>query len=75
MQVAERAEAVGLLSAFARAAVAFGGRFIWARPTGDPREIPMLERAYAALGADEPALRERWRQAAVELVVAGVAAP
>ncbi len=27
------------------------------------------------LGADEPALRERWRQAAVELVVAGVAAP
>jgi len=57
MQVAERAEAVGLLSAFARAAVAYGGRFIWARPTGDPREIPMLERAYAALGADEPALR------------------
>jgi len=57
MQVAERAEAVGLLSAFARAAVAYGGRFIWARPTGDPREVPMLERAYAALGADEPALR------------------
>jgi hypothetical protein len=57
MQVAERAEAVGLLSAFARAAVAYGGRFIWARPTGDPREIPMLERAYAALGTDEPALR------------------
>jgi AcrR family transcriptional regulator len=26
------------------------------------------------LGADEPALRERWRNAAVELVVAGVAA-
>src|SRR6266550_5731746 len=26
------------------------------------------------LGADEPALRERWRQAAVDLVVAGVAA-
>ena len=26
------------------------------------------------LGADEPALRERWRSAAVELVVAGVAA-
>ena len=26
------------------------------------------------LGADEPALRERWKQAAVELVVAGVAA-
>ena len=57
MQVAERAEAVGLLEALARAAVAYGGRFIWARPTGDPREIPMLERAYAALGGDEPALR------------------
>jgi TetR/AcrR family transcriptional regulator len=27
------------------------------------------------LSADEPALRERWRQAAVDLVVAGVAAP
>ncbi|HEV8264332.1 MAG TPA: TetR/AcrR family transcriptional regulator [Gemmatimonadales bacterium] len=27
------------------------------------------------LGADEPALRERWKQAAVDLVVAGVAAP
>jgi AcrR family transcriptional regulator len=37
-----------------------------------------LEAAIAAsarpLGADEPALRERWRHAAVELVVAGVAA-
>jgi hypothetical protein len=26
------------------------------------------------LGADEPALRDRWRHAAVDLVVAGVAA-
>jgi hypothetical protein len=26
------------------------------------------------LGADEPALRERWREAAVDLVVAGVSA-
>lgn len=38
----------------------------------------VMEAAIAAsarpLGADEPALRERWRQAAVELVVAGVAA-
>ena len=25
-------------------------------------------------GADEPALRERWKEAAVDLVVAGVAA-
>lgn len=37
-----------------------------------------LEAAIAAsarpLGADEPALRERWRHAAVDLVVAGVAA-
>ena len=57
MHVAARAEAVGLSSDFARAAVGYGGRLIWARPTGDPREIPMLERAYAALGADEPALR------------------
>ena len=57
MHVAARAEAVGLSSEFARAAVGYGGRLIWARPTGDPREIPMLERAYAALGADEAALR------------------
>jgi hypothetical protein len=57
MRVAERAEAAGLVRAFARAAAGYGGRFIWARPTGDPREIPMLERAYAALGADAPDLR------------------
>jgi AcrR family transcriptional regulator len=37
-----------------------------------------MESAIAAsarpLGADEPALRERWKEAAVDLVVAGVAA-
>jgi hypothetical protein len=27
------------------------------------------------LGVDEPALRERWKQAAVKLVLEGVAAP
>jgi hypothetical protein len=57
MRVAERAERDGLPRLLARAAVGFGGRFIWARPTGDAREVPMLERALGALGLDAPELQ------------------
>jgi hypothetical protein len=57
MRVAEQAEREGLPRELARAAVGYGGRFIWARPTGDAREVPMLERASAALGDDAPELR------------------
>jgi AcrR family transcriptional regulator len=36
---------------------------------------PLIAASAPPLGADEPALRERWRHAAVDLVVGGVATP
>jgi TetR/AcrR family transcriptional regulator len=36
---------------------------------------PLIAASAPPLGADEPALRERWRHAAVDLVVHGVRAP
>ena len=35
---------------------------------------PLIAMSAAPLGADEPALRERWKDAAVSLVLHGVAA-
>jgi hypothetical protein len=36
---------------------------------------PIIAASAPPLAADEPALRERWRRAAVDLVVNGVRAP
>jgi tetratricopeptide (TPR) repeat protein len=56
MEVAERAERLGLVRVMALAAAGVGGRLIWSR-SADPREIPLLERALAALPEEDLALR------------------
>jgi len=43
----------------ARAAIAYGGRFAWARASADPALLPLLERALAVLQDGDPALRVR----------------
>jgi DNA-binding SARP family transcriptional activator len=43
----------------ARAALGYGGKIVWARPTGDRVVVALLEEALAALGSEETALRPR----------------
>jgi DNA-binding SARP family transcriptional activator len=43
----------------ARAAAGYGGRFMWARPGGDERLVPLLEEGLAAVGDDDVELRVR----------------
>jgi DNA-binding SARP family transcriptional activator len=53
------AEEAGLPDRLARAALAYGGRFGWARASIDPAYVPMLERALAAIGEEESPQRVR----------------
>jgi tetratricopeptide (TPR) repeat protein len=57
LQVAERAERLGLPTYLARAAFDFGGRFLWARVSRESPELALIERALAALPAEEISLR------------------
>jgi tetratricopeptide (TPR) repeat protein len=59
MQAAETARRAGLPAQLARAALGYGGRFVWARAWGDTRLIPLLEEALDALpdGSDELRVR------------------
>src|SRR4051812_23919545 len=41
------------------AALAYAGRFAWARSSTDPAYVPLLERALDAVGSDDPAARAR----------------
>jgi DNA-binding SARP family transcriptional activator len=43
----------------ARAALGYGGRFVWARAGSDERLVPLLEEALAASGEQDSALRAR----------------
>jgi AAA ATPase domain len=43
----------------ARAALGYGGRFVWGRAGGDTHLIPLLEEALAALGDGDSQLRSR----------------
>ena len=43
----------------ARAAIGYGGRFLWEVARDDEHVVPLLERAIAALGDDDPGLRVR----------------
>jgi tetratricopeptide (TPR) repeat protein len=43
----------------ATAALAYGGRFAWARASTDPALVPLLEQALAAVGSDDDAARAR----------------
>jgi DNA-binding SARP family transcriptional activator len=56
-RAAALAEHQALPDQLARAALAYGGRFSWARASSDPALVPLLERALAVLSADEPRMR------------------
>jgi DNA-binding SARP family transcriptional activator len=58
-RAARLADQVGLPDRGARAALAYGGRFAWARASTDPALVPLLEAALAAIGADDRPTRVR----------------
>jgi tetratricopeptide (TPR) repeat protein len=58
-RAAEIAEHLGASHRLARAALGYGGRFVWARAGTDQRQVSLLERALAALGDEESELRVR----------------
>ena len=49
LQAAENAKAPEMLELLARAALGYGGRFVWEPGRGDPHLLPLLEDALAAL--------------------------
>src|SRR5215211_2145968 len=53
------ARRLGLPHELGRAAVGYGGRFMWARAAGDDRLVPLLEEGLAALADEEVELRAR----------------
>ena len=59
LQAAETARSAGLPDHFARAALGYGGRFMWARAWGDERLIPLLEEALDGLPDEADELRVR----------------
>jgi eukaryotic-like serine/threonine-protein kinase len=59
LQAAELARSAGLPEALGRAALGFGGRFVWDRAMSDERLVPLLQDALAALGEVDSALRVR----------------
>jgi eukaryotic-like serine/threonine-protein kinase len=56
---ADLARAGGLPDALARAALGYGGRFVWLRSWGDKRMQPLLEEALDALPTSDSELRVR----------------
>ena len=59
VRAADTARAAGLPEHLARAALGYGGRFVWARAWGDERLVPLLEEALAALPEEDSELRVR----------------
>jgi tetratricopeptide (TPR) repeat protein len=53
------ARLVGAPDILARAALGYGGRFVWARKGSDQRIVPLLTEALGALGDQDGALRVR----------------
>jgi DNA-binding SARP family transcriptional activator len=58
-RAADLATAIGSTELLARAALGYGGRFLFTRGTEDPRIVELLEQASRALGTEESALRVR----------------
>ena len=54
LHAAELAGAVGSGELLARAALGYGGRFVFTRATDDHRVVPLLEHAAEALGEENP---------------------
>jgi DNA-binding SARP family transcriptional activator len=59
LAAAELARRAPLPDQLARAALGYGGRFIWGRAFDDTRLVPLLEEALAALPVEESELRVR----------------
>jgi DNA-binding SARP family transcriptional activator len=57
LEAADVAERLGLSEHLARAALEYGGRFIWEVSRGDEDRVPLIERALAALGEEDSELR------------------
>ncbi len=59
LRAAERAERLNLPVYLARAALGFGGRFVWARAVRGSPEVELIKRALDRLPADETSWRAR----------------
>ena len=59
LEAAEAARRAGSVDQLARAALGYGGRFVWARAWGDERLVPLLEEALDALPREDSDLRVR----------------
>jgi tetratricopeptide (TPR) repeat protein len=57
LRAAAVARGIPAANLLARAALGYGGRFLWARAGSDPALVPLLEEALAALGAEAGPLR------------------
>jgi tetratricopeptide (TPR) repeat protein len=58
LSAADEAKEIGAADLLARAALGYGGRIVWSRPTDD-RLVPLLEDALVALGEQDSPLRAR----------------
>jgi tetratricopeptide (TPR) repeat protein len=59
LQAAEAARSAAMPEQLARAALGYGGRFVWSRAWGDPYLVPLLEEALSALPEEDSELRVR----------------
>jgi DNA-binding SARP family transcriptional activator len=59
LEAAASARRTGTPDRFARAALGYGGRLVWARAAGDRRLLDLLREALAALGDGDSVLRAR----------------
>lgn len=59
LRAAETARRTGAASQLARAALGYGGRFVWARAGNDPHTVPLLQDALVMLGESDDQLRVR----------------
>ncbi len=59
LEAADIAARLGLVEALARAAISYGGQFVWVRAGTDHALVPLLRRALGALGDHDGPLRVR----------------
>jgi predicted ATPase/DNA-binding SARP family transcriptional activator len=59
LEAAELARSAGFRDQLARAALGYGGRFVWMISGRDEKLVPLLEDALRALGEEDSALRAR----------------
>ena len=59
LRAAEVARRAGLAEPLGRAALGYGGRWVWTKGRGDPHLLPLLEEAFRTLPSEDSALRAR----------------